>query len=297
MRKKSIFLFFFVTMLIISFMTKKSDGNGSSERKSDGVTLTLNLSKGKMYQMTISVVSDAEMVTNKTDVTESEMKSMNGQKTTVHTTGTMGYDFEIKDILQNGNFLIRTTRKNLKMSQSFGGVSFEYDSETGKSSGMNQNMTDYIKKTIGQWIETELDKNSKIISSISSDPSLSNPMDDVASVFSGNKVKVGDSWVTDRDANIKSMTGILIATVKTNFKLVSLKDGVAELSFDGNYQIKEAAEGTKLSGLQSGKTKIDMATGLPKEIIMDQEFDIVGMNKNGVALPTKMKNKITIEIK
>lgn len=297
MRKKSIFLFFFVTMLIISFMTKKSDGNGSSERKSDGVTLTLNLSKGKMYQMTISVVSDAEMVTNKTDVTESEMKNMNGQKTTVHTTGTMGYDFEIKDILQNGNFVIRTTRKNLKMSQSFGGVSFEYDSETGKSSGMNQNMTDHIKKTIGQWIETELDKNSKIISSISSDPSLSNPMDDVASVFSGNKVKVGDSWVTDRDANIKSMTGILIATVKTNFKLVSLKDGVAELSFDGNYQIKEAAEGTKLSGLQSGKTKIDMATGLPKEIIMDQEFDIVGMNKNGVALPTKMKNKITIEIK
>ena len=51
----------------------------------------------------------------------------------------------------------------------------------------------------------------------------------------------------------------------------------------------------KVNGTQKGTGKIEIATGLSKEVIMDQNIDME-MDDMGMKMPMKMKNKITVTI-
>lgn len=258
--------------------------------------LTVKLTKGFTYQMIVDVTSEIEMITNKVDITESEMKEMANQKHYFKTKGSITYDYEVKDILPNGNYLIKSTIRKIKMSQSVAGITMEFDSETGLSTGMSQAMSDYFKKKIDGSSDTEIQKNGKIISTTSMDPNFKNPLEEFFPVFSDDKVKEGKSWNAEKHVDMKGMTGELKAGISIDFRILSLTEEAAELSFNGSYKVKEGITDKNISGSQTGTAKVDIATGMTKELNVEQTLDIKEINKNGVAIPTKMKNKIVIVI-
>jgi hypothetical protein len=111
------------------------------------------------------------------------------------------------------------------------------------------------------------------------------------SIFPDKKLKVGDTWESEVEQNMNGP----IAVIKTKYKLVSITDGIAEISMDGTLGIKENTEG-KISGTQKGTSKIDIATGMNKSITLDQDIDME-MNDMGMKMPMKVKNNITITTK
>jgi hypothetical protein len=185
----------------------------------DEVMLALNLHKGKIYQVTISMTSEVEMLTNRVDVTKEEMKEieMSGKKSTYQAVVNIGYDYEVKDILPNGNFLLKTTIKNIKTSISFGKeVVMEYDSETGKGEAGN------MKNEIGKWSEIEISKNGKFVKTDLSKSSLIHDLTrESLVIFSDQKVKPGNTWMADMTFERKDLGIGGGMTVKTTYKLVS----------------------------------------------------------------------------
>jgi hypothetical protein len=263
--------------------------------ESDEVMLVLNLPKGKIYHVTANVTSEVEMLTNRVDVTKEEMKEieMSGKKSTYQAVVSIGYDYEVKDILPNGNFLIRTTVNKIKTSVSFGKeVVMEYDSETGKGGEMGN-----MKNEIGKWSEIEINKNGEFIKTDLSKSSLIHDLTgESVVIFSNQKVKPGNTWMADMTFERKDLRIGGGMTVETTYKLVSVKDRVAEISLDGIYGAEKGAQG-KLSGTQKGIAKIDITTGLTTEMTMDRNLEVVQINQNGAAIPMKTKSKYTLTIR
>lgn len=286
MKSKLFIAFIAISAMAISCGNKKGGTEGPTTGTEE-IELRLNLTKGKVYDMQMTMNSQAEM-------------DMMGQSVSTNTDMTMGMDYEVKDILPSGNFLIRTTYKKIKMSGSTkmggqdSGMSYEYDSETDKVSGMQaEQMAKSMKTMIGEYTEMEMDKFGKVIKTTMSEGLKTGKDNDGMNnmnyaVFPEKKIKVGDTWDSEID---QDMNGI-VAVIKTTYKLESLKDGIAEISMDGTLNLKAGAEG-KLTGTQKGTSKIEVATGLTSEVIIDQDIDME-MNEMGMKMPMKLKNKITI---
>lgn len=289
MKSKLFIAFIAIAAFTISCGNKKGGTDGPITGTEE-IELKLNLPKGKVYDMQMSMNSQAEM-------------DMMGQAVATNTDMTMGMDYEIKDVLENGNFLIRTTYKKIKMSGSTkmggqdSGMSYEYDSEADKVSGMQaEQMAKSMKAMIGQYTEMEMDKFGKVVKTTMSEGLKNGKESDGMNnmnyaVFPDKKIKVGDTW----DSEIEQDMNGIIAVIKTKYKLESLKDGIAEISMDGTMNLKEGAQG-KLTGTQKGTSKIEVSTGLSKEVNIDQDLDME-MNEMGMKMPMKLKNKVTITMK
>lgn len=281
MKTKLLIAFISVALVATSCGKKGGTTNSSGE-----IELKLNLTKGKVYDMKMVLTSQTEM-------------NMMGQTVNSNTNMEMGMDYEVKDVLANGNYLVRNTYKTIKMSGDAMGMKYEYDSQTGKASGMqSEKMAEGMKKLIGQYTEIEMDKTGKTIKTTMS-PELtsgegkgSDGMTNLNySVFPDKKLKVGDTWESD----IEQKMGKTDIIIKTKFKLVSVKDGIAEISMDGTLDIKPGSEG-EITGTQKGTTKVEIATGMNQEVNIDQDIQMQ-MNDMGMKMPVKMKNKITITTK
>lgn len=279
MKTKLFIAFLSIGLITTSCGSKKTgtDGSGSS----DEIELKLNLTKGKKYDMKMVMNSNAEM-------------NMMGQAVNTVNNIEMGMDYEVMDVLANGNFLVRTTYKKTKMDGETMGMKYEYDSETGKVSGMQgEQMSKSMKKMIGQYTELEMDKFGKVIKTTNSDTTGKRKnrggIENFSfAVFPDKKIKVGDTWESNIEQN---MEGTMMV-IKSTYKLISVKDGIAEVSIDGVVEIKPGSEG-KVSGTQKGTAKIEVATGLGKEVVIDQDMEME-MDDMGMKMPVKMKNKITI---
>ncbi len=277
MRTKLLIAFLGVTLVATSCGKKGgTNGPGSNEE----IQLKLNLTKGSIYDMKMVMTSNAEM-------------NMMGQTMNTVTNMEMGMDYEVKDVLPNGNFLVRTTYRTIKMSGEAMGMKYEYDSQSDKATGaQGQAMATSMKKMLGEYAEMELDKSGKTIKTTMSAGLSTGKSDGLDNfnyaVFPDKKLKVGDTWESDIEQNMGG-TDVLI---KTKFKLVSIKDGIAEISMDGTLELKPGGEG-KINGTQKGTTKVEIATGMNTEVNIDQDIDME-MNDMGMKMPMKMKNKIVI---
>lgn len=282
--KTKLFITFLSVALVATSCGKKT--GGTNPGSSDEIELKLNLTKGKVYDMQMVMTNQIEM-------------NMMGQTINSTTNMEMGMDYEVKDILPSGNFLVRNTYKTIKMSGEAMGMKYEFDSKTDKATGVQgEQMAAGMKKMIGGYTEMEMDKTGKIIKSTmseglnkSSDGKGNGMSNFNYSVFPDKKVKVGDTWESDINQKMSKVEIV----VKTKFKLVSVKDGIAEISMDGTLELKPGAEG-KITGTQKGTSKVEIATGLNKEVIIDQDIDME-MDNMGMKMPMKMKNKITITTK
>lgn len=288
--KSKLFIAFIAISILTTSCGNKKGGTEGPSTGTEEIELKLNLTKGKVYDMTMTMNSQVEM-------------DMMGQAVSTNTDMTMGMDYEVKDILPSGNFLIRTTYKKIKMSGSTkmggadSGMSYEYDSETDKVSGMQaEQMAKSMKAMIGQYSEMEMDKFGKVIKTTMSEglknDKDSDGMDNLNyAVFPDKKLKVGDTW----DSEIEQDMNGIKAVIKTKYKLEGVKDGIADISMDGTLELKTGSEG-KLSGTQKGTSKIEIATGISKEVTIDQDIDME-MNNMGMTMPMKVKNKVTIGMK
>ncbi len=261
-----------------------TDGPGGSEE----IELKMNLTKGKKYDMGFTMSTDVEM-------------NMMGQTVNSKTEMNMGMDYEVMDINTAGNYVVRNTYRTVKMSGETMGMKFDYDSETDKASGIQgEQMSKSMKKMIGQYTELEIDKLGKIIKTTNS-PGLDEGNDGKKrkggienfnfNSYPDKKIKVGDTWESTIDQEMEKMSIV----IKTTHKLISVKDGIAEISIDGTFNLKEGAPG-KITGTQKGTSKIEIATGINKESVIDQNIDME-MDDMGMKMPMKMKNKITITMK
>jgi hypothetical protein len=277
----------FIAFLSIAFIATscggKTKGGSDGPGSSGEIELKLNLTKGTKYDMKISMVSNAEM-------------NMMGQAVSTTSDMNMGMDYEVVDVLPSGNFLVRSTFKTIKLTGETMGMKYDYDSETGKATGMQaEQMQQSMKKKIGEYTEMEMAKNGTIVSTKMS-PGLSDGKSNKKggfenfnyTIFPEKKIKVGDTWESDIEQEMEGMVLVL----KSKYKLVSVKDGLAEISMDGTIDIKPGGKG-KISGTQTGTSKIEIATGMNKEMIMDQNIDME-LDDMGMKMPMKLKNKITI---
>lgn len=278
--KTKLFIAFLSIGLVATSCGNKKGGENNTTTGSDEIELKLNLTKGKKYDMKMVMNSNAEM-------------NMMGQAVNTVNNIEMGMDYEVMDVLANGNFLVRTTYKKTKMDGETMGMKYEYDSETGKATGMQgEQMSKSMKKMIGQYTELEMDKFGKVIKATNSDTTSKKSKGGIENfsfaVFPDKKVKVGDTWESNVEQNMEGT----IMVIKSKYKLNSVTDGIADISIDGVVEIKPGAEG-KVSGTQKGTAKIEVATGIGKEVVIDQDIEME-MNDMGMKMPVKMKNKITI---
>jgi len=279
----------FIAFLSIAFIATscgKKAGENNGPGSSDEIELKMNLTKGKKYDMSFVMNTNIEM-------------NMMGQTINSINNMTMGMDYEVMDITSAGNYIVRNTYRTVKMDGETMGMKFDYDSETDKASGTRgEEMAKGMKKMIGEYTELEMDKMGKLIKSTNSpgldegDKKRKGGMENFNfSSFPDKKIKVGDTW----ESNIEQEMEKMVVIIKTTHKLVSIKDGVAEISLDGSLSLKEGSSG-KITGTQKGTTKIEVATGITKEAIVDQDFDME-MDDMGMKMPMKMKNKVTITMK
>jgi hypothetical protein len=283
MRSKLFIAFLSVAFIATSCGSKKT-GGPETPTTSDEIELKLNLTKGKKYDMRMTMQSNGEM-------------NMMGQQVTTTTDMNMGMDYEVMDINPAGNFVVRSTYRSIKMSGETMGMKYEYDSETGKATGMQaEEMSKSMKKMIGQYTEMEMDKSGKIIKTTNS-PGLDEGgkgknkggLENMNyTIFPDKKVKPGDTWESNIEQAMESMSII----VKSTYTLVAVKDGVAEISMDGTLALKEGSKGN-LSGTQKGTSKIEVATGMSKEVTINQDLDME-LDDMGMKMPMKLKNKVTI---
>jgi len=279
MNKKLLIAFLSIGLIVSSCGNKKIGGTGGPGT-SDEIELKLNLTKGKKYDMKMVMNSNAEM-------------NMMGQAVNTVNNIEMGLEYEVMDVMPNGNFVVRTTYKKTKMDDETMSMKYSYDSETGQTTGMQgEQMSKSMKKMIGQYTELELDKFGKVIKSTNSDTTAKKSRGGIENfsfaVFPDKKIKVGDTW----DSNIEQNMEGTIIVIKTKYKLNSVTNGIADIGIDGVMEIKPGTEG-KVSGTQKGTAKIEVATGIGKEVTIDQDMEME-MNDMGMKMPVKMKNKITI---
>ena len=278
----------FVSISLALSACGKKTSSGTTDSSGE-IELKLNLTKGKKYAMEFNMDNTVEM-------------NMMGQSVNSTNKIIMGGDYEVMDVLPSGNFLVRTTYRKIKMNGDAMGMKYEYDSETDKASGpQGEQMATSMKKMIGEYMEMEMDKTGKVIKTTSSPALTENDKEGKPkksgfenmqfNVFPDKKLKVGDTWENSVEQN---MNGTMV-DLKSTYTLTAVNNGIAEVKIEGTFTIKPGSEG-KFTGSQKGTSKIEIATGICTEAIIDQDIDMEA-NNMGMKMPMKMKNKITVTLK
>lgn len=161
------------------------------------------------------------------------------------------------------------------------------------------------KKIIGKSVTITLSPNNEIITVSGYDSLMNNDLYDPAtkqlfektfskeqlnsmfgmmfSMYPSKPVKVGETWTSKSKFNIANID----MGITNKFKLLSVKDGVAELSiegkFDGGGEIKQTgvAVDMKMKGAQNGRMQIELSDGYLKtgNHTMDLNGDVSAMGQ------------------
>ena len=112
----------------------------------------------------------------------------------------------------------------------------------------------------------------------------------VFSMYPTKPVRVGESWTSKSKFNVANID----MGMKVKYKLLSVKDGIAEVSvdgtFDGDGNMKQAGinAGMNMEGTQTGRIRIKLTDGYLKN--GNYTMNITGeVNVMGQKMPISMK--------
>lgn len=281
------------------------------------IDLKLNLQKGdKFYVLTVS----------EQDITQSMM----GQEIKIAQTIRMGSDYDVVDVLKNGDFNIKVTYQRIAYRQDSQYASVDYDSdkpdaevseqakafaalkgisfsficdEKGNVSNVTgtDEMLDKIIASYGSELtESKKEAVKKSLEMQFGDEALKSTLSSLMNIYPEKPVKTGSSWSRMIELNV----GMPIVLDNT-WKLNSVKKGQAFVSINTVITANSAAEPMEIQGMtmkyelkgsQEGELIIDIETGLTKSSIMNQKLS-GKMLMSGGMLPEAMEVPIQIETK
>lgn len=285
--KKSIFYVVTAATLILLSCGGKTGSN--SGQTADFV---LNLEKGQTFQTEMTVKQQIET-------------SMMGQSMNIDQTFLTAFEMKVEDINSEGNYIIRTTYKRIRLDQNTGmlgelGKTIVDTDKPEENKGMAAAMTaPALQQMIGKSFTSEMDKKGHTLSTDLSaltegsdgkvaqqDNSLSN----YSIGFPEKPVKVGDSWEEVKE--LKTQNAVM--KIKTKHTLKSISNDVAEIESTGT--IEPVNPGDKIKGKQSGLTKVNLKNGWSSESKINQEIEME-LAQMGQTIPMKIKSEVIVTSK
>ncbi len=278
------------------------------------VELKLNLEKGdKFYVLTLT----------EQDITQTMM----GQEIKIGQTIEMGYNYDVVDVLSNGNYKIKSTYTKIgyKQDSQYGSIDYDSDNADAEASGQAKafaalkglsfsftcdekgNVTevegteDMLNAVIASYgdelTEAKKEEVRKSLKGQFGDEAMKSTLSNVMNIYPEKKIKVGSSWSRDVNLNV-GMPMILANTwtlnsVKSGKALISVETAIKTNSEAKPMEVQGMSMKYNLSGTQTGEMTVDIKTGLTEKSVVDQEFG-GKMIMSGGMLPETMKVPITI---
>ncbi len=276
---------------MISFTACKS---GSGGKTGDGYVLKMRLAKGDKFSQEMDMTMDMSM-------------SMMGREQKMKMNMEIGTDFEVMDTSTKAKQLkVTYTKMNTKM-----------DLGNPASSAM----TDSLMKVtgngvVGKSVIISIDANKvtdvngldQVIAANSSDTNVRKGVEKMFSkenfnsmfgmmfsVYPDKPVKEGDTWTGDNSIDLNGM----MMNVKTTYKLLEVRDGIAKVEMNGTIDTKGAmTQGgmnvdMDMKGTQKGTMNIKLADGYLQTGNYDMDIDAT-MGIGGQKVPMKMKAAYTL---
>lgn len=285
--------------------------------KDKAYDLRLNLHKGDKFYV---------LATTEQNI----IQSMMGQEVKIIQTIVMGYDYEVVDVLDNGDFNIKVTYVKVAFKQDSQYANLDYDSDKDNSEITPQTQAfaalkgatfnficnnkgavkeiDGIDKLLVEMIETigkdlTAEQKLEIENSLKlqfGDEAMKSTLSNTMNIYPENRIKKGESWNRVIDLNVgmpmKLDNTWTLVDVKKDLAQVTVNSKIETLKTDEPMQVQGMEMEYKLTGDQSGTIKLNVLTGLAEESIVNQKIKGT-MVLTGEMLPQAMEVPISIETK
>lgn len=277
-----------LTALCLVVMTGLVITSCNSKGGGDAYTLKMRLNKGDKFAQNMQM----DMTTSVT---------MAGMSKDVKMKMNVGADFEVMDSAATGKQLkITYTDMQMKMDMGMPSAGDMMDSImneqrkaiVGKSivvtiagnkitdvSGMENIMNDSVNPNV----KAAMDK-------VFSKDQLNSMFGMMLNLYPEKPVKVGDTWNAENTMDLSGMK----MTVKNTYKLLGVKDGVAEIGVDGTIDTQGtmAQGGMEMKMDMKGTQKGSMNAGVADGYIKNGQYDMdvtANMDVMGQKVPMKLK--------
>lgn len=265
-------------------------------------SLRLNLTKGSVYEMTVSITSNMD-------------QEMMGQQMKIETKMLMLLDYKVADVLTNKNYLIEYTVAQVKVDVSANGQQMSMDSQTGGNPSSEK-----LKAMVGQVIKMEVTPAGKVekvegieafisklgddkmmaqmVPMFSSDEGFKSFVGQTFSYIPENEVEQGAKW-----SSKAQLTAALNMDMQVDFELASTSGKDLNLNVTSTFSGAKPVEqmGMKMDmqidGTQSGTMVVDSSDGWMKSQNLNQNIKMVMKMKNpqtgdDMSIPIEMKSVI-----
>lgn len=265
-------------------------------------SLRLNLTKGSVYEMTVSITSNMD-------------QEMMGQQMKIETKMLMLLDYKVADVLTNKNYLIEYTVAQVKVDVSANGQQMSMDSQTGGNPSSEK-----LKAMVGQVIKMEVTPAGKVekvegieafisklgddkmmvqmVPMFSSDEGFKSFVGQTFSYVPENEVEQGAKW-----SSKAQLTAALNMDMQVDFELASTSGKDLNLNVTSTFSGAKPVEqmGMKMDmqidGTQSGTMVVDSSDGWMKSQNLNQNIKMVMKMKNpqtgdDMSIPIEMKSVI-----
>lgn len=282
---KKILSFFALAALLTSFSACNS-GGGSGTGSGEAYTIKMRLNKGDQFNNNIKMDMEvtAAIITMKmnmafdtrfdvVDVTDTaKTLQLTYTKAEAHMDmGSIGIGNKADSMLQNA--YNKMVGKSIRMTLT---PDNKISSVSGFDSLMNSGVEDEMSR---QTVEKMFSKEQ-----------LNNMFSMYFSLYPNKPVKIGDTWDSETSANLADID----MKVKVKYKLVSVKNGIADIDvdgvIDGSGDMKKAGQSMKLnmSGTQKGTMSVNLSDGylVKGGYKMDVKADMEAM---GQKIPMTLK--------
>lgn len=258
----------------------------NSGKSSDSYLLKMRLAKGDKFSQ--NIVTDMNMNLTGMGMTKDMKMKME-----------IGTDFKVLDSSTAGKDLQMTyTKMNMTMDMGNPATKAMTDSV------MKKNSSEIIGKSVTITLANNKVTDVKGFDKLNDSTSASGQMaakmftkESVNSMFGmmfsiypNKSVKIGDTWKAENQVDVNGIS----TTVLSTYKLLDVKDAIAEISVDGTIQSTAKMTGTgqnidmTMSGDQKGKMYVTVSTGY---------LDHGQLNMNITAMMEMMGQKMPMKIK
>jgi hypothetical protein len=263
-------------LLLISISLLLNSFNANSK-----VLLRLNLEKGTVYEMTMSMTNNID-------------QEMMGQKMKIDQKMEMVFSYQVLDVLPNANFMIEYSIRKIKLSMNMNDREMNFDSENAdESNPMNKslgslksmklkvemNPRGQVQKIEGlDLFAKEFAGNPQMAQSMSmfaNDKNFGSFMSQTFNYFPEKEVDTGDKWT----ASFK-LPAMMDMETAINFEVASVeKDQIllnvaSDVNMDSPIEQGGMKMNMKITGTQNGKMAIDAKDGWLRDSDLIQKFDM-----------------------
>lgn len=255
------------------------------------IDLKLNLKKGESFYMLIETAQDIT-------------QTMMGQEIKQNQTMIMGYDYDVVDVLSNGNYKIEITYKRVafKNESDYGSTSYDSDDAESESNPAAKsfkpllNSTYYfvcdhkgnvlevggLEKMIQGMVEsmdftTDEEKKAyeETLKQQYGEENMKSQLSNGMSFYPKKGVSVGDSWSKTIEMNT-GMSMILtniwtLNSINGNISNISVKSDITT-NTDETTDLNGMKIKYDLKGLQTGEMEVNNATGMVNKSTLDQNI-------------------------